>query len=151
MWIFNAENFLRLNKMNDKKKIIEQFLKLHSEGENIKSLCSRFGICKSTAYNWIREYTPIRKPYKGRIITPTDYRKLECAKHTLQIENEIFHRSGILSKIPLDDKFAIIENLSSDFSIHILYKTRSRHIIITNYAALLKSGMKLMMKCCVLL
>ena len=123
MWIFNAENFLRLNKMNDKKKIIEQFLKLHCEGENIKSLCSRFGICKSTAYNWIRECTPIRKPYKGRIITPTDYRKLERAKHTLQIENEIFHRSSILSKISLEDKIEIFESLNTDFSIHILCKT----------------------------
>ena len=109
--------------MNNKKNIIEQFLKLHKEGENIKSLCTQFGICKSTAYNWIREYTPIRKPYRGRIITPTDYRHLEREKQTLQVENEIFHRSGILSKIPLDDKFAIIENLSSDFSIHILCKT----------------------------
>ncbi len=44
--------------MNNKKNIIEQFLKLHKEGENIKSLCTQFGICKSTAYNWIREYTP---------------------------------------------------------------------------------------------
>ena len=109
--------------MNNKKNIIEQFLKLHKEGENIKSLCTQFGICKSTAYNWIREYAPIRKPYRGRIITPTDYRHLEREKQTLQVENEIFHRSGILSKIPLDDKFAIIENLSSDFSIHILCKT----------------------------
>ena len=64
-----------------------------------------------------------QKPYRGRIITPTDYRHLEREKQTLQVENEIFHRSGILSKIPLDDKFAIIENLSSDFSIHILCKT----------------------------
>lgn len=109
--------------MNNKKNIIEQFLKLHSEGENIKSLCSQFGICKSTAYNWIREYTPIRKPYRGRIITPTDYRKLERAKHTLQVENEIFQRSRILSKISLEDKIEIIESLSTDFSIHILCKT----------------------------
>lgn len=140
--------------MNNKKNIIEQFLKLHKEEENIKSLCTQFGICKSTAYNWIREYTPIRKPYRGRIITPTDYRHLEREKQTLQVENEIFHRSGILSKILLDDKFAIIENLSSDFSIHILCKTLG--VLKSTYyhhklRSPKKSGMKLMMKYCALL
>ena len=109
--------------MNCDKYVIDEFMKLYNDGAGVAELCLRFNICKSTVYNWIRKYTPIRKPYRGRIITPADYRHLEREKQTLQVENEIFHRCGILSKITLDDKLAMIECLSADFFIHILCKT----------------------------
>ena len=58
------------------------------------------------------------------------------------------------SPVGMNFKFAIIENLSSDFSIHILCKTLGV-LKSTYYHHKLrspeKSGMKLMMKYCALL
>lgn len=44
------------------------FMHLHSDGWSIPALCEKFGICKSAAYNWIRDYSPVKRT-KGRTIT----------------------------------------------------------------------------------
>ena len=100
-----------------------ELVKLRHAGWSVADLCKKFGVCKSTAYNWIREYSPIRKPSIGRIITPTDYRRLEREAQTLRTENEIFRRCGFLSEVPLEDKLTMIDSLSADFSVHMLCKT----------------------------
>ena len=100
-----------------------ELVKLRRAGWSVADLCKKFGICKSTAYNWIREYSPIRRPSKGRGITPTDYWRLEREAQTLRTENEIFRRSGFLTEFSLENKLAVINRLSADFSVHILCKT----------------------------
>ena len=98
------------------------FIVDYERGMSIAELCCRFGICKSTAYNWIREYSPVKRT-KGRTITAHDYYQLERENRTLWTENEIFRRSGCALSSPLFEKLAAIDRLKSDFTVHMLCQT----------------------------
>ncbi|MBQ9501611.1 MAG: IS3 family transposase [Lentisphaeria bacterium] len=104
------------------KTVMPLFLSCHKQNWTIPMLCERFGICKSTAYNWIREYSPVKRT-KGRTITANDYYQLERENRTLRTENEIFRRSGCSLSSPLAEKLAAIDRLKSDFTVHMLCKT----------------------------
>ena len=99
-----------------------QFAHLHSMGWTIHDLCKKFGICKSTAYNWIRKYAPVKRT-KGRTITAHDFYQLERENKTLRAENEIFRRCGCSLVSPLVDKLAAIDRLKSEFTVHMLCQT----------------------------
>ena len=105
-----------------KQQIGAVFIVDYKRGVPIAELCRRFGICKSTAYNWIREYSPVKRT-KGRTITAHDYYQLERENRTLRIENEIFRRSGCSLSSTLSEKLAAIDRLKSDFSVHMLCQT----------------------------
>ena len=102
--------------------VVPLFLSYHKQNWTIPMLCERFGISKSTAYNWIREYSPIKRT-KGRTITAHDYYQLERENRTLRTENEIFRRSGCSLSSPLAEKLTVIDRLKSDFTVHMLCKT----------------------------
>lgn len=88
----------------------------------VPMLCERFGICKSTAYNWLRKYSPVKRT-KGRTITAHEHYRLERENRTLRTENEIFRRSSCSPSSPLAEKLAAIDRLKSDFTVHILCQT----------------------------
>ena len=98
------------------------FLTCCDKNWTVQMLCEQFGICKSTAYNWIRKYSPIKRT-KGRTITAHDYYQLERENRTLRTENEIFRRSSCSISSPLAEKLAAIDHLKSDFTVHILCQT----------------------------
>ena len=105
-----------------KRQIHTYFIVDYERGMSIAELCRRFGICKSTAYNWIREYSPIKRT-KGRTITAHDYYQLERENRTLRTENEIFRRSGCALSSPLSEKLAAIDRLKPEFTVHMLCQT----------------------------
>jgi transposase InsO family protein len=105
-----------------KQHINTDFIIDYERGVSIVELCRRYGICKSTAYNWIREYSPVKRT-KGRTITAHDYYQLERENRTLWTENEIFRRSGCALSSPLSEKLAAIDRLKSDFTVHMLCQT----------------------------
>lgn len=99
-----------------------EFIQLFGSGWSIPALCEKFGICKSTAYNWILEYAPVKRT-KDRTITAHDFYQLERENKTLRAENEIFRRCGCSLASPLADKLAAIDRLKSEFTVHMLCKT----------------------------
>jgi len=42
--------------------IHKKFIQAWENGVTEKELCKQFNICKSTAYNWIKLYSPIKRP-----------------------------------------------------------------------------------------
>jgi transposase InsO family protein/transposase-like protein len=99
-----------------------EFIQLHTDGWSIPALCERFEISKSTAYNWIRDYSPVKRS-KQRIVTAHDFYQLERELATLRTENNIFRRCECSLESPLSEKLAAIDRLKSDFTVHILCKT----------------------------
>ena len=102
--------------------IHNKFIQSWHTGVPVKELCKQFNICKSTAYNWIKLYSPIKRPEKETITAHKIY-QLERKIQILKTENEIFKRCGCGLNSPLDEKIAAIERLKKDFSIYALCKT----------------------------
>ena len=102
--------------------IHNKFIQARNAGVPIKELCQQFNICKSTAYNWIKLYSPVKRPEREAITAHQIY-QLERKIQSLRTENEIFKRSGCGLNSTLDEKIAAIERLKNDFSIHALCKT----------------------------
>ena len=102
--------------------IHNKFIQSWHTGVPVKELRKQFSICKSTAYNWIKLYSPIKRPEKETITAHKIY-QLERKIQILKTENEIFKRCGCGLNSPLDEKIAAIERLKKDFSIYALCKT----------------------------
>ena len=51
--------YKKKGKMED---IHKKFIQAWENGVTEKELCKQFNICKSTAYNWIKLYSPIKRP-----------------------------------------------------------------------------------------
>ncbi|MBE6403733.1 MAG: helix-turn-helix domain-containing protein [Lentisphaerae bacterium] len=88
------------NEMDD---IHKKFIQARNAGVPVKELCKQFNICKSTAYNWIKLYSPIKRPEKETITAHKIY-QLERKIQILKTENEIFKRCGCGLNSPLDEK-----------------------------------------------
>ena len=104
------------------RKNYEDFINALANGTSVKDLCGQFGICKSTAYNWIKKYSLVKRT-KDRTISVHKIYQLERENQTLRAENEIFRRSKCSVISPIDDKIAAIELLKDDFSVHMICKT----------------------------
>ena len=52
------------SKMED---IHKKFIRSWENGVPVKELCEQFNICKSTDYNWIKLYSPIKRPERETI------------------------------------------------------------------------------------
>ena len=100
-----------------------ELVALYRAGTPVEVLCKRFGVCKSTAYNWIKKFSPIKRTSCRRTVTPDSFYRLEREMQTLRTENEIIRRSGFLLNVPLEEKIKTIDRLKSDFSVYILCKT----------------------------
>lgn len=112
--------WIQTNMKTDPKKA--ELVALYRAGTPVQALCVKFGVCKSTAYNWIQLLSPIKRPSCERIISPDQFYRLEREIKTLWTENEIIHRSGILLCVPLGEKIEMIDRLKTDFSVHLLCK-----------------------------
>ena len=104
------------------KDLQKHFVEAYNKGVSVKKLCAQYDICKSTAYNWIRKYSSIKRT-QGKTITAEAYYKLERENRTLRTENEILKRCGCAFESPLADKLAAIDRLKSDYTVYMLCKT----------------------------
>ena len=78
------------------RKNYEDFINALANGTSVKDLCGQFGICKSTAYNWVKKYSLVKRT-KDRTISVHKIYQLERENQTLRAENEFFRRSKICS------------------------------------------------------
>ena len=100
----------------------KDFIQARNSGVSIRELCECFNISKSTAYNWIKKYSLVKRT-KERTISVHRIYQLERENQTLRAENEIFRKSKCSVISPIDDKIAAIELLKDDFSVHMICKT----------------------------
>ena len=114
--------FYQKEEKNKMENIHNKFIQEKNKGVTVKELCLHFNISKSTAYNWIKLYSPIKRPVRETITAHKIY-QLEREIQSLRTENEIFKRSGCGLNSTLDEKIAAIERLKNDFSIYALCKT----------------------------
>ena len=63
--------------------IHKKFIQVRNAGVPVKELCKQFNICKSTAYNWIKLYSPIKRT-KERTISVCRIYQLERENQTLR-------------------------------------------------------------------
>ena len=63
--------------------IHKKFIRSWENGVPVKELCEQFNICKSTAYNWIKLYSPIKRT-KERTISVCRIYQLERENQTLR-------------------------------------------------------------------
>ena len=53
--------FYKQSKRIKMENIHKKFIQARENGVTVKELCSHFNISKSTAYNWIKLYSPIKR------------------------------------------------------------------------------------------
>lgn len=94
----------------------------YEKGESIKALSKELHISQSTLYHWRKEYCSIQTP--NRTYTPAEFDAISWRLQKLEHELEIIRFSGYLSKVPLQDKLATLENLynclDNPYSVHEL-------------------------------
>lgn len=97
----------------DKEKIITQY----ESGVSITSIHNSTGIARSTLYDWINEYNS-RKDTKS--LNRGDYNKLKM--HCEKLENiiQILKICGCTVDAPLSQRYEVIKELSSVYSITTL-------------------------------
>lgn len=97
----------------DKEKIITQY----ESGISITSIYNSTGIARSTLHNWINEHNS-RKDTKP--LNRGDYNKLKM--HCEKLENmiQIFKICGCTVEAPLSQRYEVIKELSSVYSITYL-------------------------------
>ena len=66
--------------------IHRNFIQARNSGVSIRELCERFNISKSTAYNWIKKYSLVKRT-KERTISVHRIYQLERENQTLRAEN----------------------------------------------------------------
>lgn len=70
-----------------------ELVALYRAGTPVQTLREKIGVCKSTAYNWIKKFSPIKRTSCRRTVTLDSYYRLEREMQTLRAENEIIRRS----------------------------------------------------------
>ena len=97
----------------EKERIITQY----ESGVSITSIHNSIGIARSTLYNWINEYN-LRKDTKP--LNRSDYNKLKM--HCEKLENmiQILKICGCTVDAPLSQRYEVIKELSSVYSITTL-------------------------------
>lgn len=97
----------------DKEKIITQY----ESGISITSIHDSTGIARSTLYNWINEHNSSKKV---KPLNRRDYIKLKM--HCEKLENiiQILKTCGCTVDAPLKQRYEVIKELSSVYSIATL-------------------------------
>ena len=57
----SGDIFYKKEEKNKMENIHNKFIQEKNKGVTVKELCSHFNISKSTAYNWIKLYSPIKR------------------------------------------------------------------------------------------
>lgn len=101
------------------ESVIQQIVKEYFECRSPKLIRKKYGIVKSTLYNWVRERRIVKRP-EARSMTAMQIYAMERKMKTLQEENQIFKECGCSPEDSVDKKMAAIERLKGRYSIHAL-------------------------------
>ncbi len=92
------------------ESMIQQIVKEYFECRSPKLIRKKYGIVKSTLYNWVRERRIVKRP-EARSMTAMQIYAMERKMKTLQEENQIFKECGCSPEDSIDKKMAAIERL----------------------------------------
>ena len=104
------------------ESVIQQVVKEYFECRSPKLIRKKYGIVKSTLYNWVRERRIVKRP-EARSMTAMQIYAMERKMKTLQEENQIFKECGCSPEDSIDKKMAAIERLKGRYSIYALCRT----------------------------
>lgn len=101
-----------------KKEVIRRY----EQGVSLNALSLEFHVALSTLYHWRKEYRSIQTA--SHTYTPKDFDMLTRRLQKTEHELAIIRQTGYLSRIPLQEKLATLEQLynqpEKSFSVHEL-------------------------------
>ena len=100
------------------QQIVDEYLECHSP----KRLCKKYGMAKTSLYNWVQEMRPVKRPDSCTMTAQQIY-KMERELRTLQEENQIFKESGCSPVDSIDKKIEAINRLKERYTIYALCRT----------------------------
>ena len=98
-----------------KKEIVSRY----RSGEKISSICADTGISKSTLYQWSKIYN--LKKRKELNLTDVRILRQRCEKYEKMVE--ILQMAPCTVKAPLHERYAVIKDLSDNYSVTLLCET----------------------------
>ena len=111
-------------------------------GVSVKALCAKYQVPRSTLYTWLKPYQNV---YASKFATETVAtqkaysdlkRKFERTAQVLQAISD----SGFISKVPLEERITVFEQLSKQYSANVLVEALS--ISKSTYHSLIKKKHK---------
>lgn len=103
---------------NTIKQIVQEYHDCHSP----KEIHEKYGVGKSTLYNWVREMRIIKRSGNGNMTAQQIY-QMERKMKTLQEENKILLESKCTPFSSIDEKMKAITALKERYTIHALCRT----------------------------
>ncbi len=101
----------------------DEIVRLYSKNVPIKELMERFGVSRSSIYNYLQLDRMHRSTNGNMAVTFRKITSMESELERLRLENEILKTCGCYIDAPLSEKLAGIERLSNKYSIHLLCRT----------------------------
>lgn len=89
----------------------------------VSQLCEDYVVPQSTLYKWFHESTTYLRRYSRLPVSNHQIYQMERKIKTLQIENDIFKKSGCGIKSSIKEKIEAIERLKGEFTVHTICKT----------------------------
>ncbi len=89
---------------------------LYHNGTTALELCAKYGMARSSLYEWIKQYSPMPTAIKSA----REIYLLEKEVARLRIINEILLNCGCSATAPLQEKLPAIERLKGKYSVHAL-------------------------------
>ena len=79
--------------------IHNKFIQAWHTGVPVKELCKQFNICKSTAYNWLKKYSLVKRT-KERTISVYRIYQLERENQTLRAGCDFCQKCRLMNALP---------------------------------------------------
>lgn len=119
LMLFEKEEFMRKRYSQQEK---EKYVVLYENGTSVKNLCHNFDLCKSSLYNWIKQFKRIKQT-SGEYVTVKTLYELEKRNARLTRENQILKYAGCTNTSPLKKKIEAIISLKDKYNLHVLCDT----------------------------
>ncbi len=102
------------------KCILEEYDASHS----VKEICQKYGIVKSTLYNWKRASRKVKPgAYSSKLYSAWEIDLMKRKLDELKINNDILCRAGCSIDAPLEEKLKAVDKLKGDYKISRICKT----------------------------
>lgn len=101
------------------EEIIAEYKRTHA----VKEISEKYGISKSTLYEWCTKLIHIKRKYSKQQYKNTDIYRMERKMRSLEQENNIFKDSGCGTESSIDEKFEAVNKLKDKYSVSDICKT----------------------------
>ena len=109
--------------MNISQQTRDEIVQLYSQHIPVRKIMSRFGVSRSSIYNFLK-LDRMHISSNGKMaITFRQITSMEFEIRRLRQENEILKTSGCCLNAPLTERLSCIEKMSDRYSVHVLCKT----------------------------